>query len=144
MKLHKIHYRNEKLDTQFCYCINNYLWAKDLIQILNDEEFLAPKYYTPRHVSQLENRKLANARYRARNPLKLIKKSHEDRPKRQRRPKELLTKRIYKFAVNVDEDEYRALWNFLYKELRDPIKDKSRVETIEEKKERLKKKNDEK
>lgn len=134
MKLHKIKYRNPALDTQFCYCINNYLWNKDKIQIINDgKEFLAPKYYCPRHVGQLENRKLAIARYRAGKPLKKIKEEHE-RKKREfkNRKKPKTSDRIYKFSVNVNATEYKMLWNFLYKDVRDPLKDKVRIQTIEE------------
>ena len=134
MKLHKIKYRNPALDTKGCYCINNYLWAKDKVQIISDKEFLAPKFYAPRHVGQLHNRKLAQNRYRAKQPLKLIKAEHE-RKKREykkrisNRPK---TDRIYRFNVNLSADEYKLLWNYLYKEVRDPVKDRKRIQTIEE------------
>ena len=151
MKLHKIKYRNPALDTKFCYCINNYLWAKNKIQIINNgTEFLAPKYYCPRHVGQLENRRLAYSKYRARHPLKTIKKAHEEvKKERQRRWREMIKKRrtsnrYYKFTVSVSEDEYKLLWNFLYKEVRNPLKDKIRIQTIEELKEKRERKQNEK
>lgn len=142
MKLHKIHYRNPALDTEGRYCINNYLWAKDKVQIINNgTEFLAPKFYCPIHVSKIPAQKLASARYRARQPLKRIKSEHERKKreyKKRKRPK--TSDRIYKFSVNVSYDEYKVLWNFLYKEVRNPLTDRYRIQTIEELEEkRLKK-----
>ena len=142
MKLHKVKYRNPALDTVGCYCINNYLWAKDKVQIINNgKAFLAPKLYCPRHVSQLAARKLADAKYRASQPLKQIKSEHE-RKKREfkRRKRQKTSNRIYKFAVNVSYDEYKLLWNFLYKDIRNPITDRVRIQTIEELDEKRKKK----
>lgn len=134
MKLHKIKYRNPALDTEKCYCINNYLWKKDVVKIISDKEFLAPKLYAPRHVGQLHNRKLADARYRAKQPLKLIKAEHE-RKKREHKKRisnKPKTDRIYRFTVTLSADEYKMMWNFLYKDVRDPLKEKRRVQTIEE------------
>lgn len=148
MKLWKIKYRNPALDTKGCYCINNFLWAKDKIQILNNKEFLAPKYYTPRHIATLESQRLATAKYLGSRPLKNIKKQYEDKKKREfknRRKRQKTTDRIYKFHVNVSYNEYEVLWNVLYKELRNPITDRSRISTIQEVEERrLRKLNDEK
>ena len=136
MRLIKIKYRNPALDTQFSYCINNYLWNKEKVRIINDgTEMLVPKYYCPTHVGQKGSKKLASARYRASRPLKLIKSEHERIEKERKkagRKKGKQTDRIYKFAVNVSYDEYKLLWNFLYKEVRDPLKDRHRIQTIEE------------
>ena len=134
MRLVKIRYRNPALDTEFSYCINNRLWRKDVVQIINGgTELLAPKYYHARHVGQLSSMRRANAKYRAKNPLKFIKKNHEAKEKKKAgRKKGKQTDRIYKFAVNVNATEYKMLWNFLYKEVRDPLKDKHRIQTIEE------------
>lgn len=135
MRLIKIKYRNPALDTEQCYCINNYLWNKSKVQIINNgKEMLVPKYYSPIHVGALPARKKADARYRARQPLKLIKQTHEQQKKerKKRRKTGRKTERIYKFMVNVSYDEYKVLWNFLYKELRDPLKDRYRIQTIEE------------
>ena len=143
MKLHKIKHRNPALDTEKCYCINNRLWNKKRVQIINNgTEFLAPKYYYPVHVSRLVKDQLVKARYRASSPLTLIKQEHERRQANKKRfkPKKPheKTKRIYHFTVLVDEDEYKVLWNFLYKDVRDPLKDRRRIATIEELKERKK------
>lgn len=134
MRLEKIHYRNPALDTELSYCINNKLWRKDKVQIINGgTEMLVPKYYTARHVAQLSAQRRAIAKYRAKNPLKFIKKNHEAKEKKKAgRKKGKQTDRIYKFAVNVNATEYKMLWNFLYKEVRDPLKDKHRIQTIEE------------
>ena len=135
MRLVKIHYRNPALDTQFSYCINNRLWRKDKVQILNDKEMLVPKYYSARHVGTIPAQKRANARYRAKNPLKFIKKVHEEKqrkPKPKHKKKVEKSNRIYTFKVNVSEIEYKLLWNFLYKDIRDPLTDKIRIQTIEE------------
>ena len=134
MRLVKIHYRNPALDTEFSYCINNRLWRKDVVQIINDgKEMLVPKYYTARHVGQLDAMRRANAKYRAKNPLKFIKKVHEQKERKKAgRKKGSKTDKIYRFSVNVNETEYKMLWNFLYKEVRDPLKEKIRVQTIEE------------
>lgn len=135
MRLVKIRYRNPALDTEFSYCINNRLWRKDVVQIINDgTELLAPKYYNARHVGQLAAQKRANAKYRAKNPLKFIKKNHERKEEKKKagRKKGKQTDRKYRFSVNVDATEYKMLWNFLYKEVRDPLKDKTRIQTIEE------------
>ena len=146
MKLHKIRYRNPALDTQYSYCINNYLWNKEKIQILNNgTEFLAPKFYCPRHVGQLGSMRRASAKYRANKPLHLIKKAHEVKEKKKvGRKKGTQTDKIYKFAVNVNADEYKLLWNFLYKEVRDPLKDRHRIQTIEELMEKQERKMNEK
>lgn len=138
MKLHKIHYRNPQLDTEVCYCINNRLWNKSKITILNDKAFLAPKYYCPRHVSQLAGQRLANKRYRTNRPLRTIRINHinalksiekqRQRERKKRKPSE----RQYKFNVSVTENEYRCLWDILYKELRDPLAKDKRAATIEE------------
>lgn len=135
MRLEKIHYRNPALDTEFSYCINNRLWRKDVVQIINGgKEMLVPKYYTARHVGQLDAMRRANAKYRAKNPLKFIKKNHErkEAKKKAGRKKGKQTDRKYRFSVNVNATEYKMLWNFLYKEVRDPLKDKHRIQTIEE------------
>lgn len=137
MKLHKIKYRNPALDTRDSYCINNYLWAKKKIQILNDKEFLAPKYYCPRHVGQTANRRAADTKYRARNPLKQIKakherKKHEFKEKRKQIQRAKHPEKTYCFKVMVTATEYKILWNFLYKDVRDPLKDRIRIQTIEE------------
>ena len=147
MRLVKIRYRNPALDTEFNYCINNYLWNKNKVQIINDgKEMLVPKYYRARHVGELDAQRRANAKYHARKPLKLIKKAYEEKQAKKKvgRKKGSHTDRLYKFAVNVSEDEYKLLWNYLYKEIRDPLKDKIRVQTIEELKERLERKKSEK
>lgn len=137
MRLIKIHYRNPALDTEFSYCINNYLWNKAKVQIINGgKEMLIPKYYKPRHVGQLDPQRRANARYKARKPLKLIKKAHAEQVEKQRkkggRKKGSKTDRKYTFKVAVNATEYKMLWNFLYKDVRDPLKEKIRVQTIEE------------
>ena len=145
MRLVKIHYRNPALDTQFSYCINNRLWNKDKVQIINNgTEMLVPKYYSARHVGTQPAQMRANAKYRAKNPLKFIKKVHEQKERKKAgRKKGKTTDRIYKFAVNVDATEYKMLWNFLYKEVRDPLKDKTRIQTIEEIIEKQERKNNE-
>ena len=122
------------MDTERCYCINNYLWNKDKVQIISDKEFLAPKFYAPRHVGQLHNRKLAQNRYRSRQPLKLIKSEHERKKReyKKRISNRVKTDRIYRFNVNLSADEYKMMWNYLYKEIRDPSKDRRRIQTIEE------------
>lgn len=134
MRLVKINYRNEKLDTEGCYCINNYLWNKDKVQIISKTEMLVPKYYTPRHVGQLKNRKLADARYRARNPLKRIKGNYEAHQEdvRKSRKRGKRTDKHYRFSVDVTAAEYKMLWNFLYKEVRSPLDKGTRIQTIEE------------
>lgn len=137
MRLVKIHYRNPALDTRFSYCINNRLWNKDKVQIINGgKEMLVPKYYTARHVGTQPAQMRANARYRAKNPLKFIKKVHEQKIEKERkkagRKKGKTTDRDYTFKVAVNATEYKMLWNFLYKEVRDPLKEKIRVQTIEE------------
>ena len=134
MRVIKIHYRNPALDTEFSYCINNYLWRKDKVQIINGgKEMLIPKYYKPRHVGQLDPQRRANAKYKARQPLKLIKKAHEERQRKKAgRKKGKTTDRDYTFKVAVNATEYKMLWNFLYKDVRDPLKEKIRVQTIEE------------
>lgn len=142
MKLVKIRYRNPALDTEQCYCINNYLWNKVKVQIVNANEMLVPKYYCPVHVGARPSRIKAHARYRARQPLKLIKQAHdaEKKERKKRRKTGRKTDRIYKFEVSVSYDEYKLLWNFLYKEVRNPITDRYRIQTIEELEEkRLKK-----
>lgn len=146
MRLHKIKHRNAALDTEKCYCINNMLWNKKKIQIIdNGKAFLAPKYYAPNHVSISVKNKLFKAGYLGERPLKAIKREHEQRQKnrklfKRKKPSEK-SQRIYKFSVMVDEFEYKLLWNFLYKDVRDPIKDRVRIRTIEEVKEdELKKK----
>lgn len=143
MRLVKIKYRNPLLDTEQCYCINNFRWNKDKVQIINNgTEMLVPKYYCPQHVGQLESRRKANKKYRATKPLRLIKQSHEqlEKERKERRKTGRRTDRIYRFSVNVSYDEYKLLWNFLYKEVRNPITDRYRVQTIEELEEkRLKK-----
>lgn len=147
MKLVKIKYRNPALDTQFSYCINNYLWNKEKVQIINNgTEMLVPKYYCPRHVGQLHNQKLASARYRAQQPLKLIKAEHERKKRefKERVKRGRTTDRIYKFAVEVNESEYKLLWNYLYYEVRDPLKRERKIQTIEELKEKRKRKEDDK
>ena len=142
MKLHKIHYRNPQLDTKICFCINNRLWNKEKITILNDKQFLAPKYYCPRHVSQLSAQKLAYKRYKANRPLRTIKTNYENslkvakKQKQRERKKRKPTERVYKFNVSVTENEYRYLWDILYKELRDPLAKGKRIATIEELKEK--------
>ena len=50
------------------------------------------------------------------------------------------SKRTFRFSVYVDEIEYKLLWNFLYKDVRNPLVDKARIRTIEEVKEDLKNK----
>ena len=134
MRLVKINYRNPALDTEFSYCINNYLWRKDKVQILSDKEMLVPKYYKARHVGQLDAQRRANARYQARKPLKLIKKAHEtkQRKKAKQRKRTGKTDKVYLFKVHVNPAEYKMLWNFLYKEVRNPLEDNRRVQTIEE------------
>ena len=146
MRLVKINYRNPALDTQFCYCINNYLWNKEKVQIINGgKELLAPKYYKPRHVGQLENDRRLAAKYKARKPLKFIKKAHAEQVEKQRkkagRKKGSKTDRKYTFKVAVNATEYKMLWNFLYKDVRDPLKEKIRVQTIEEILEKQRKEN---
>ena len=135
MRVVKIHYRNPALDTKFSYCINNRLWNKDKVQIINGgKEMLVPKYYSARHVGTQPAQMRANARYRAKNPLKLIKKVHEQKERKNKggRKKGKTTDRDYTFKVAVNATEYKMLWNFLYKEIRDPLKEKHRVQTIEE------------
>lgn len=147
MKLHKVKYRNPALDTQACYCINNYLWAKDKIQIINNgKEFLAPKLYCPRHVGQLDAMRRANAKYQAGRPLQMIKRIYQEKQAKKKtgRKQGSTTDRIYKFTVSVSEEEYKLLWNYLYKEVRDPLKDKIRIQTIEEVIEKQKRKKDDK
>lgn len=143
MRLVQIKYRNPLLDTEQCYCINNFRWNKEKVTIINGgKEMLVPKYYCPQHVGQLESRKKANKKYRANKPLKLIKQEHEriQKERKERKKTGTQTERIYKFAVNVSYDEYKLLWNFLYKEVRNPLKDRHRIQTIEELEEkRLKK-----
>ena len=134
MRLIKIKHRTPALDTRQCYCINNYLWNKDKVQIINNgTEMLVPKYYCPMHIGQKPSKQLANARYRAGRPLKLIKTEHE-RQKREfkKRGRQKESDRIYTFKVAVNATEYKMLWNFLYKDVRDPLKDKVRIQTIEE------------
>lgn len=145
MRLVKINYRNEKLDTAGCYCINNYLWAKDKVQIISKTEMLVPKYYTPRHVGQLSNRRRADANYRARKPLKLIKDSYEDEQNERKRRKRSYkyTDKQYRFSVDVTAAEYKMLWNFLYKEVRNPLTERGRIQTIEEIIEKRERKDDE-
>lgn len=148
MRLIKIKHRTPALDTQFSYCINNYLWNKDKVQIINNgTEMLVPKYYCPMHIGQKSSKKLASARYRATRPLKLIKAEHERIEKERKkagRKKGTQTNRIYRFSVNVSYDEYKLLWNFLYKEVRDPINDRHRIQTIEELAEKQERKKNEK
>lgn len=135
MRVVKIHYRNPALDTKFSYCINNRLWNKDKVQIINGgKEMLVPKYYSARHVGTQPAQMRANARYRAKNPLKFIKKVHEQKERKNKggRKKGKTTDRDYTFKVAVNATEYKMLWNFLYKEIRDPLKEKHRVQTIEE------------
>ena len=136
MRVIKIHYRNPALDTKFSYCINNYLWNKDKVQIINGgKEMLIPKYYKPRHVGTQPAQMRANAKYKARKPLKLIKKAYEEQKERKNkggRKKGKVTDRDYTFKVAVNATEYKMLWNFLYKEVRDPLKEKHRIQTIEE------------
>ena len=145
MRLVKIRYRNPALDTEFSYCINNRLWRKDVVQIINDgKELLAPKYYNARHVGQLAAQKRANAKYRAKNPLKFIKKNHEEKERKKAgRKKGKVTDKDYIFKVTVNATEYKMLWNFLYKEVRDPLKDKVRIQTREEIIEKQERKNNE-
>lgn len=140
MRLIKIKYRNPALDTQFSYCINNYLWAKNKVKIINNgTEMLVPKFYCPRHVAQLSGQRKAIARYKARQPLKFIKENHEKHQEEQKRKRKLerkkrakLSEKHYRFNVMVTAEEYKLLWDFLYKEVRDPLKDRMRVRTIEE------------
>ena len=134
MRIVKIHYRNPALDTRFSYCINNRLWNKDKVQIINGgKEMLVPKYYCARHVGTQPAQMRANARYRAKNPLKFIKKVHEQKERKKAgRKKGKTTDRDYTFKVAVNATEYKMLWNFLYKEVRDPLKEKIRIQTIEE------------
>lgn len=135
MRLVKIKYRNPRLDTEICICINNQLWNKSKIKIINNgTEMLVPKYYCPQHVGRLESQRKANKKYRAAKPLKIIKQEHEritekrKNQKRNRKP----TDRIYKFNVSVNAGEYKLLWNYLYKDLRNPLEKGKRAATIEE------------
>ena len=132
MRLVKIKYRNPTLDTRFSYCINNYLWAKNKVKFLSETEMLVPKFYTARHVSQTSSQRKAQARYNARHPLKLIKEAHEQQQKRRKPRKRTKTEPKYQFNVLVTEAEYKILWNFLYKELRNPLAKMKRIKTIEE------------
>ena len=142
MKLHKIKSLNSKYDTETCVCINNFLWNKSKIKILNDKEFLAPKYYCPRHIGQLEAMKRAGKRYRARNPLKFIKQQHESKAEKKRKNSlkyKRQTERNYKFCVQVTYNEYEALWNYLYRDLRNPLERKKLRTAREVEIERLRK-----
>lgn len=140
MKLYKIKSRKPELDTELCYCINNKLWLKTKTQIINNNEFLAPKNYNPSKVANnYPIKRLIDNEHRFVHPLKMIMK--EDRQRRERiyqkvtaprkKPHEK-SDRIYKFAVNVNYHEYEALWNFLYREVRNPFEETRKINTIEE------------
>lgn len=104
MKLHQIKNRIIELDTKVCICINNRLWNRDKIQFINGgKQFLAPKYYTPQHVSQIDFSKRKNSRYRAKEPLKNIRKY--DKTKQAR----------YDFhAYYLTEEQYNQMYEFFY------------------------------
>lgn len=139
MRIVKIKYRNPDLDTKYSWCINNFLWNKEKCKVINNgTELLVPKFYTARHVCTLSKIKKANAKYRCRNPLQMIKANHESHVEyihkirslpRERTP----SYRDYDFRVKLTETEYKLLWDFLYKEVRNPLDVTSRkIKTIEE------------
>ena len=104
MKLHKVKNRIPELDTKTRMCINNRLWNRDKIQIINGgKEFLAPKYYTAQHVCEVDYSKRRTSRYRAKKPLNNIRKYDKTNQAR------------YDFhAYYLTEEQYKQMYNFFY------------------------------
>lgn len=129
MKLYKVKNRVPELDTKTCICINNRLWNRDKIQVINGgKEFLAPKYYAAQHVSQKDYTTLKKGRYRAQKPLKNIRKY--DKTKQTR----------YDFhAYYLTEEQYNQMYEFFYTKVKPQAMRK--MKTVEDlKNEELKRK----
>ena len=115
MKLHEVKNRVPELDTKVCICINNHLWNREKVQFINGgKQFLAPKYYAPRHITQVKREKLIRARVRAMNPLKHLRDVKPTKPKWYK-PKELK----YNFhAYYLSEEQYNQLYGFFYSKIK--------------------------
>lgn len=115
MKLHKVKSRIIELDTKQCMCINNYLWNREKVQFINGgKEFLAPKYYAPRPLSQVAYQKRLQAKIRAMYPLKNLKEIKPPKPKRYK-PKEPK----YNFYANyLTKEQYEMLYGFFYSKIK--------------------------
>ena len=115
MKLYEVKNRVLELDTQTCICINNKLWNRKKVQFIEGgKAFLAPKYYAPRHISQIKYEKLLRAKYRAMKPLKRLKEIKPSKRKRHE-PKEPR----YNFYANyLTKEQYDKLYGFYYSKIK--------------------------
>lgn len=127
MKLHKVKNRILELDTKACMCINNKLWNREKVQFINGgKEFLAPKYYSPRPLSQVKYEKRLQAKIRAMRPLKNLKEIKPPKPKRYdtKEPR-------YNFYANyLTKEQYEMLYGFYYSKIKP--NGKRTIKTVEQ------------
>ena len=137
MKLHEVKNRVLELDTKTCVFINNHLWNRDKIQFINGgKQFLAPKYYSPQHISQVKRLKLLQAKQRLMRPLKNLK-GIEPTEYNSKKSKKFTEGRYDFHAYYLTEEQYNKLYGFYYSKIRPNTKRTMKtVEQIEKSREK--------